>query len=81
MPKEQFTPGPWHSERHSVVDAQGEWIADVAGDNPNTRLIAEAPEMFRLLQVFAGREYAFPDYVAARALIARVLGVEVPHGE
>jgi hypothetical protein len=90
--KEQFTHGPWKYERrnvvelqHAIVNAQGEWVADVSDESPDARLIAEAPAMFALLkeylkqhamsnEVEPGEVCLCADCVDARQIIYRVEG-------
>ena len=53
----EFTAGKWEVEMvygdHPIVTVERRIVADCFNNEANARLIAAAPEMYRLLQIFA----------------------------
>ena len=77
----EFTAGKWDVEMvygdHPIVTAEGRIVADCFNNEANARLIAAAPEMYRLLNVWVNVQ-AQPtlrdSQAEARALLARIDG-------
>ena len=80
----KFTAGKWEVDEiygdHYVVFAEGlHTVADCFGNEANTRLIAAAPEIYKLLKSVANYK---PDFVLdvvfhAQELLARIDGKEI----
>ena len=77
----KFTPGKWEAHPNRII-VGGLVLALVNGGNPaDTRLIAAAPEMYKLLKSVANYK---PDFVwdvvfHATELLARIDGEECEH--
>ena len=78
----EFTSGKWEADvlygDHFVVFANSHMIADCFSSEANARLIAAAPEMYKLLKLVANYK---PDFVwdvvhHAQDLLARIDGEE-----
>ena len=81
----KFTAGKWKVDEiygdHYVVFAEGlHTVADCFGDEANARLVAAAPELYRLLNALVHREYdntvTAVFSLEAEKLLARIDGKE-----